>query len=437
MGLFVATLATVLLVVFATPTSYVSIGQVLVRRGEQQSSLLPYRQVPNEWEIELGSEVQAARSWPVLQGAQRILDQERRGGVPLKLEEGQVNVEVTGKTNVLTIAYVDRDPRVAERACDALLRSYISYRQGYMLSYPKLFFDTEIAKAESELENWMAQRREFARRTGIVDLATQRTNYIGLRANLAQRRAEEEALLAEATAQYNLMSAYRRADSTDVPNLMKRPANDGTVEEIKLRVIEQEARLAKRREQYRDESLEVGNASASLDSLRQRLQREIGDRYAVAQSQVTVQQSKVAAIAREMAEVDARLAEIADVESHSQEMDHQIATWQERYTELAKNSDQARVNQNTVPSISVFLLQPASPAQPRNARDYIRLGLAPGFSLVVGIGLAFFVDGLDLTVHTPGHAEEETRLPVLATLSERKRRPGRPDGTDPEQEDAA
>ena len=56
------------------------------------------------------------------------------------------------------------------------------------------------------------------------------------------------------------------------------------------------------------------------------------------------------------------------------------------------------------------------------------------FQAVVGVGLAFFVDGLDLTVHTTGHAEEETRLPVLAAVGERRRRRGAAPGRD---EDAA
>jgi capsular polysaccharide biosynthesis protein len=107
-------------------------------------------------------------------------------------------------------------------------------------------------------------------------------------------------------------------------------------------------------------------------------------------------------------------------------MDNQIATWKQRHTDLARNSDQARVNENTVPLISVFMLNPASPARQQNTQDYVRLGLAPAFSLVVGIGLAFFIDGLDLTIRTSPQAEEEVRLPVLAAIRERKRGGWRP-----------
>jgi len=68
------------------------------------------------------------------------------------------------------------------------------------------------------------------------------------------------------------------------------------------------------------------------------------------------------------------------------------------------------------------VLEPAGKAAPMNQRDYVRLALAPAFSLVVGIGLAFFVDGLDTRVRTAADAETVLDLPVLATLRERRRR---------------
>jgi len=66
----------------------------------------------------------------------------------------------------------------------------------------------------------------------------------------------------------------------------------------------------------------------------------------------------------------------------------------------------------------------ASPAEPSNPLDLIRLALAPAFSLIVGIAIAFFIDGLDLTVRTANQAEEYLDLPVLASIGERRRRNG-------------
>jgi succinoglycan biosynthesis transport protein ExoP len=435
LGLFAATLGTVLFMSFSTPLSYVSLGQVLVRRGEQKSVMQPYFQVTNDWEIDLGSEVETVRSWAVLRLAQQILDRERGDQPELKVSQSGVHVEVTGKTNVLAIGYVDRDPRVAERACDALLRAYVEYRQRAILAYPKSFFDDEIAKAGTELEQWLQQRREFSRQTGIVDLPTQRTNLILLRSGLEQRRADALSLLEESKAQYRLMGQLRQNPDVDMPSLLQSTL-DGTLDQAKRSVMEQQGRLTRLRERYRDDSPEVVYAQNTLDSLRAMLQREADARYAISRSRVEVAQAKLSVIDREIADASTDLARMGDLEARSSDIDHKIATWKKRHEDLAQSSSQALVNENTSPTISVFLLDPAGPARPENTRDYVRLGLAPAFSLVVGVGLAFFVDGLDLTVHTSGHAEEETRLPVLAAVPERRRREERPAGNDPDKDAA-
>ena len=94
------------------------------------------------------------------------------------------------------------------------------------------------------------------------------------------------------------------------------------------------------------------------------------------------------------------------------------------YDDLLTKAREAAVNEVTTSPLAVFLLTPPGPAVAHSARDYVRLGLAPAFSLVVGLGLAFFLDGLDLTVRTSGQAEEALDLPVLAAITERRRRIG-------------
>jgi polysaccharide biosynthesis transport protein len=420
-GLFAATLGTVLFATLGTPRYFVSAGQVLVRRGEQQSAMSPVRQISNEWEIELGSEIQTAKSWPVLQRAQKILDEERRGQPAVALDEHRASVEVTGKSNVLILSYRDRDPRAAERACDALLRAYIDYRQSSQLSYPRRFFDREIKQAAGELARWTELRRGFSNQTGMVDLSEQRRSLISLRGLLEERRMAASGELAEASSQYRIMSELEQSQDVDQPSLLQTNASDAAIDMVKRQVVEQQGRIARLVELYRSDSPEVVNAQVTLDTLRGMLQREAQARCVIARSRMQVARVKLDAVSRDLREVDAKLARVPDLEARMIEMDNQITLWRERYAGLAKNSDNARVNENTVPLISVFMLNPASPAHPENTQDYVRIGLAPAFSLVVGVGLAFFVDGLDLTVRTSPQAEEEVRLPVLAAIRERKR----------------
>jgi uncharacterized protein involved in exopolysaccharide biosynthesis len=194
--------------------------------------------------------------------------------------------------------------------------------------------------------------------------------------------------------------------------------------EINNKIVEQETRLAQIRERYRDDSPEVTAATSTLNTLHDMLRREVDSRFALWRSRVQVLEARHAVIARDVAQRQEQLDQMPDKETRIGELDREIGLLRERYRELVQRSDQARVVENTTPLNDIVVLNPAGRAKPVNTRDYVRLALAPAFSLLVGVGLAFFLDGLDLTVRTAGQAEEAIELPVLAAITDRRRRSG-------------
>lgn len=422
LGLFLVTTATVFTVALTTPLVYVSSGRVMIRRGEQQSALIPDRHIMNDWETELGSEVETVKSYPVLQRTRELLNERAQAdGRRLGVNAAQVDAEVMGKSNVLGIAYQDGDPEVAQKVCDALIQAYIEYRQGSELRYPERFFETEIAKSAAGLQHWTELRREFANQASVVDLQEQKRNLIAQQSSLDMRRTEVAADLAEAQAQQRIMRELEKNSDIDLPTIGQLYSNESALVEIKRRIVEQQARLAELRERYREESPEIQNALVTLQTLRDMLQREVSARLQMSQSRIEALQSRKAVMDRDIKAVEDALVVMPDKEARLGEIDRQVATWKTRHDALVEKSNQAKINKNTDNSIILYLLSPAGPPLARNTRDYVRLALAPAFSLVVGIGLAFFIDGLDLTVHTAGQVEEEIDLPVLAALTERRR----------------
>jgi capsular polysaccharide biosynthesis protein len=105
-----------------------------------------------------------------------------------------------------------------------------------------------------------------------------------------------------------------------------------------------------------------------------------------------------------------------------EEIDGELVALRRRLSEVTEARDQAAITANTMADVNVVVLAPAGAALPTNPLDVVRLLLAPAFSLLVGLAIAFFVDGLDLTVRTANQAEEYLDLPVLASMSERRRR---------------
>lgn len=423
LGLFVATTVTVVAFTLQQKAEFMSVGRVLVKRGEQESMLTPTRRVVGQWEEDLGSEVQLVKSHPVLERARELLRVEAGPGrAAPPVDGGRVDAEVVGKSTVLAIAYVDADSSTARRVCDAVIRAYLEFRQSDLsLTYPRAFFEEEIASVQGELDRWVEARRQFSNSEEVVNVVEQQRALIGHLASLEIRRSEAAADLAEARSLQQQLERLSSDPDIDLPTFAQLYSNESALVDLKRRVTEQEAVVMQRRERYRDESPEVVNALATLETLRGMLRREVEARVKISGSKVETLEARLAVFDRDIAATRAELELMPDRETRIANMDRRIGLLRDRLEQIVEKSDQARVVERTSLSNSLFLLAPAGAAVPTRTRDYVRLALAPAFSLVVGIGLAFFLDGLDLTVRTAGHAEETVDLPVLAAVNERRR----------------
>ena len=421
LGLFLVTTATVLVMSLTATTLYESAGRVLIKRGEKESVLTANREIYNQWEEELASEMEIMKSQPVLDRARAMLA--ALPGPPTRLKAAQVTCEVMGKSNVVAIAYADRDPAVAQRCAQSVINAYMEYRQtSMMLGDPKQLFNAEIASVEEELRRFIEQRRVYATQSGVVDIPGQKLTQLSLLQTLSQSRSDAAAALAEAESEQRTMRELQRRPEIDNPTAAAGIVGQDPLVEIKRRMVDQQARLADLRERYREDATEVVNAESTLTTLQGMLRREVEARLQVSQTRVTALTDRLHSIDRDIAAVRSDLGTLPAKEAWLSELETRIGALKLRYEDLVQKSSAANITEFTSLPIKIVLLSPAATATPKNSRDYVRIALAPAFSIVVGIAVAFFVDGLDITVRTAGHAEEVSELPVLATVNERRRK---------------
>jgi len=152
------------------------------------------------------------------------------------------------------IAYTDRDPEIARAACDAVITAYVAYRQETVnLTYPKAFFEAEIGKVRAELEALEVARRNFTVEKGAVAIEDQQRSAIGYLATLRQRRAELMSDLAEARTTTQQMDRFAHDPNLDVPTFGGGEGEQVLVD-LRIKVVNQETRLAQLRERYREDS---------------------------------------------------------------------------------------------------------------------------------------------------------------------------------------
>lgn len=428
LGLFLVTTATVLTVALSTPTYFISSGRILVKRGERQSVLRPERQIFSDWEQELGSEMQIVKSVPVIRRAREILaDEAKKANTSVSLEPASIDVEVMGKSNVIAIGYTSLDPTVSQLACTAVIEAYMEYRRSRLTTDgPARFFEQQVETLEARIAARTQERRAYTEATGVAVPLQQTQSWLAQSAVLEQRRSEMAADLAAAQSVEQAMRKMQEDPEIDLPTFdaSAQFTNESALVTLKTRIVDQQAKIASLTETLRDDAPEVVGARQTLETLQGLLRKEVDARVRMAGGRVNQLQAKVAVLDQELTAIRQQLATVPSDLKKMDEIDADLQALRARLKEVQEARDQANITANTSQDVSVVLLAPAGVATPTNPLDVVRLLLAPAFSLLVGIAIAFFIDGLDLTVRTANQAEEYLDLPVLASMSERRRRNG-------------
>jgi succinoglycan biosynthesis transport protein ExoP len=425
-GLFLITTATVVTVAAMTPAFFISSGRILVKRGERQSVLRPDRQIFSDWEQELGSEMQIMKSVPVVKRARELLLVEsKQAHRNFTLDPASLDVEVMGKSNVIAVGYTALDPILAQTACRAVMDAYMEYRRNKLSGeQPREFFEKQISDLNNRIAARLEERRRYTSATGVAIPLQQAQSWLAEESMLEQRRSDIATDLAAAESVEEAMKKMLAEQDIDLPTWdgVNQFTNETALVTLKTRVVEQQTRIAQLTETLRDDAPEVVAARQTLETIQGLLRKEVEARVRLAGSRTAQLKSKLAVVDQEIADIHRQLVTAPDDLKKMDEIDNELVELRASLKDLTDSRDQALITANTSQDVSVVLLAPAGVATPSNQLDIVRLLLAPAFSLRVGIAIAFFIDGLDLTVRTANQAEEYLDLPVLASLSERRRR---------------
>ena len=421
-SVFAVTTLTVLAINLSQPLFYESTGKVILKRG-MRDNLMQGGLRTMSWEEELASEVETVESGAVVAEAQKMLDTKREaeGRPTVKIALDRVEASVQGESNVIAMSYQDRDPDIALEVTDLLIQAYMAYRKNeYTLQYPREFFEGELAKVTAELRQWTATRQAYMASTGTVNLQVEGIadkEFVKLQelelASTEKELAQKRELVREMRAMQQAPGGVESAVSS---------MNDAVITELKQNLAEARVRYKEMETIYVPQSRELVQMKSKLEEMEAQLAAEVNSRIRQAEGDLRAFEARAASIRQSESMGRSRLATYPERTAKMTEIDLRIAALTKNYEDLTRAAAQAKIAKATSPDWTVDLLTPAGKPYAKNQRDYVRLMLAPIFSLIVGLGLAFFIDGLDATLKSPREAEEALELPVLASLTEHKER---------------
>ncbi|HEY5132248.1 MAG TPA: Wzz/FepE/Etk N-terminal domain-containing protein [Candidatus Krumholzibacteriaceae bacterium] len=426
----IVAVATVVVIVLTLrqPAEYESTAKVLIKRGEAAGVFDRNVRTLN-WEEEIASQIEMVKSQTVVGKAQTNISKFFPTGYKTdrKIVLARVNSGVITTSNVIWVTYSSEDPVFCEAAVNAIVNAYREYYANTRTP-PEMedFFSQEIDRLQEELEYWRDHKEKVLKDGDIVDIEEQRRSLLARIANyenelddVVRERKDKEAVIGRLDSLLGAGVEDLAAVSSDLTGSQ---LEGDLMKDLRIKLQELRMKESELEGKYTDKNPEI-----------QRIQKQIEDQRGMVvgeiRAQILLNKNKLAIIIQReetlrglVARLELDKSKYPQAEVELERIDAALEKLKKTYDNVVEQQMEARISRASNPEWTVTILNPASQAYRKKTRDYVRMALGPAFSLIVALGLAFFIDNLDHSIKNISEAEESLGLSVLASFPETNRR---------------
>ena len=409
-------------------TIWESSSRILVRRGEQPDALTGSVRYLS-WAEEVSSQIQVIMSDDVFARAREIFaDSIKSHGLSedIRFSSGSVRADVMGESNVFVIRYMDLRPELVNIGCTAITESFSEY-YAERKTPPALtdFFTEEIIDVKTELDGWRDTRNEFLNREKFFGASEENRFLLSKIGSLESRLLTLNSDISTQKMRADNLKALSVKSGAELEHELTFAVNNqmfqsGIVTKIKFSLqtlgMQREELLHK----FTERHPEVVGIDQQIHELHANLEREVKNAARVEAQALEELYARRAAVVTELGEARSKVDAIPDKDFELTRIEDNIRTLEKRYEMLLQKQSESEIAIAGRPEWEVTVLSRPSGPYTRKTRDYVRLSLGPLLSLIVALGLAFFLESIDHSVKNVSEVEEYLGKSVLATISERR-----------------
>jgi succinoglycan biosynthesis transport protein ExoP len=350
-------------------------------------------------------------------------------GFPLSKEiaydrlKRRLSLEEIRNTNLIQITVFSADPAEAALLANTIARIYMDQRIGERQSIVAKGLERlqdEVKKKEKDVNDAYAEASKLRTESGIVDpnpdgldgsARVEDSSVLANQAKVDQTQSEVSAL----RSRVEQLDQLKRGDLMRAAGLLN--LNDPIIEQ-KLPVYQtaqaEKARLLN--SGLGENHPDVKALQAQMDVLERQLSQQLDSILKGLQTQLEIAQNSLKAMQE-------NLASTQDQQQQKKTASAQYLDAKYRYIQERKLLEGAKTRLNTesmesaMPQQSAAIRDPAEPSLfPSRPKIVLNLILSACAGVMLGVGLAFFLEYLDTSVKTMADVEKVLELPVLGLI---------------------
>ena len=369
------------------------------------------------------TQIQIIRSRPVVQ---RVVDSLgllgrkpdlARAADPAAAFLQSVSVEPVRNTRLVEIQVEDRDPKLAAEMANALASAYVHQNLELKLGAARdalTWLTTQVQDLKSKVNESELTLQRYREQSGLVSVEEKQSlttrklaEFNSSHIEAKSKRLEMEARLGE---------LRRTAQNPELLESSPIVINNPLIQRLKGQLVELEVSRSKLLKTFRDKHPEVVKVQSQIDEISQKIREEVSRLSLSLESEYNALKARENAMAQAVNQYRDEAQGLAKKEIQYGILKREADSNQQLYDVLLKRLKETGLSQG-LDSSNVRIVEPAvTPIRPVKPRKMLNLAVGIVLGVCTGLGLAFFVEYMDDTVHVPEHVEQVIGVPVFALI---------------------
>jgi polysaccharide biosynthesis transport protein len=350
-------------------------------------------------------------------------DDFRMEGVPEEIADsrrvntflGRLRVEPYGKTSLFDISFRSRDPELAARVATRVAETYIAFCSEARYNTSERATESltlQIADLHEEIDRKEKEIQGYAREHGIIPL--DQNEDITLK-NLADLRSAQIHSKSDRIESEAIFKAIEASDSGSLEEVVKNAAVQklaGKLAELERHHAQLSAKVKPDWPEMVRLNREIEATRTQLDDERQRIYEQV---LGTAENTFLAAREEESAMEQAIEEETRRYQELSLKKIRYDSLKSEISDMRETLGALVKRQTETDSSAGVhMAASNARIVDPAEvPLSPSSPRTRLNLLLATFVGLLLGVGLAFLLEYLDLSINSP---EEIHRVTGLGTI---------------------
>jgi tyrosine-protein kinase Etk/Wzc len=332
-------------------------------------------------------------------------------------EDVQSNLGISPirNTRLIRLELTSTSPDQAQRLLSSIITAYQHRKikqKTQMASKALEFIDEHLDAVDERMQEAVGDLKRFKEENQLVSLSESVRVAIDQLAELEKRK--QELLMLRQQSRF-LLAALEGKHSIDKESLyaLGNAMDQPVLISLAMDLSQLQAQRAALRSQYTELHPTIQAMDNKISKLKGKMRAEVG-------SLVDSMESQQKVLAQEVKVAERRLEKLPEAEKHLADLTRQAKVYQDTYSFMLEKKGELQVTKASQIG-DIWVVEPANASpgfiKPRLKRNLL---LAVIVGLVVGVGLAFFLEYLDDSVKNAEDIQSLVQLPVLGTIGHQR-----------------